>query len=134
MDILQPKNGVLIRNNKQAIGSGKFINDNASKMSLKQYQSIAISNSQSLAHIALRGVAETQPHISFQMDTGVDPFTKRFNKMTSRSGLNSGSFVRGESDQEEYSRQYLKKSEDSKVNNMSVITNDKIFVADKQLN
>ena len=52
LSVMRAKNGVKLVSNKQELGSGRFINDNPSKMSLSKYHEIAEAN-KSLANIAI---------------------------------------------------------------------------------
>jgi hypothetical protein len=52
LSVMRAKNGVKLVSNKQELGTGRYINDNPSKMSLANYNQIAEKN-QSLANIAI---------------------------------------------------------------------------------
>tara|TARA_B110000305_G_C18905837_1_gene388492 strand:- start:185 stop:340 length:156 start_codon:yes stop_codon:yes gene_type:complete len=51
---MKPKNGVKIKNRNIEMGSGKFINNNSSTMSLNDYRELANAH-QNLAAISMRG-------------------------------------------------------------------------------
>lgn len=59
-EIIKPKNGVRLKNNRVDIGTGRYRNTNPSKMSLVDYQDLAKQH-QSLATIALRGAERESP-------------------------------------------------------------------------
>jgi hypothetical protein len=52
VSVMRAKNGVRVVSNKQEVGTGRYINDNPSKMSLARYNEIAEAN-KSLANIAI---------------------------------------------------------------------------------
>lgn len=59
-EIIKPKNGVRLKNNRVEIGTGRYKNTNPSKMSLADYNDLARQH-QSLATIALRGAERESP-------------------------------------------------------------------------
>lgn len=61
MSIMQPKNGVKIMKRGAEKGHGRYINSNESKMSLDDYQQMAMQHG-SLATIALRGASIPSAH------------------------------------------------------------------------
>lgn len=69
MDIMQAKNGVKMKSNKQEIGTGRYVNSNPSKMSLSVYHEIAEKN-KSLANIAIEAgitnINELNKSVDFQ--------------------------------------------------------------------
>lgn len=55
---MKVKNGVRIKFQRGEIGLGRYINDNPSKMSIAEYNELAVVN-KSLAEIAKRGATMT---------------------------------------------------------------------------
>ena len=55
---MKVKNGVRVKFQRAEIGSGRYINDNPSKMSIAEYNELADAN-KSLAEIAKRGATLT---------------------------------------------------------------------------
>jgi hypothetical protein len=53
-EVIKPKNGVRLKSNRVDIGTGRYKNNNPSKMSLADYKDIANQHN-SLATIAIRG-------------------------------------------------------------------------------
>ena len=69
INVMQAKNGVKMRSNKQEIGSGRYVNNNPSKMSLKDYNEIAEKN-KSLANIAIEAGITNVTELNKSVDFG----------------------------------------------------------------
>lgn len=69
INVMQAKNGVKMRSNKQEIGSGRYVNKDPSKMSLKDYNEIAEKN-KSLANIAIEAGITNVTELNKSVDFG----------------------------------------------------------------